>query len=197
MTLRGDVPLVVVLGGPNGAGKTTTGPALLRGALAVRELVNADAIALGLSQLQPESVAVAAGRVMVRRMRQLAAERQDFAFETTLATRSFAPWLARLRADGYRAHLSFLSLPSADLAVRRVAERVQAGGHDVPEAVVRRRFAAGLRNLFAIYQPLFDTWQVFDNSSLAGPRLLASGRRREWEQVEDPQAWQSLRESSR
>ena len=191
------MPLVVVLAGPNGAGKSTTGPSLLRGALAVRELVNADTIALGLSQLQPESVAIAAGRVMVQRMRQLAVDRADFAFETTLATRSFATWLARLRASGYRTHLSFLSLPSAELAVRRVAERVEVGGHDVPERVVRRRFVAGLRNLFTIYQPLFDTWQVFDNSSLAGPRLLASGRSRELERIEDPVAWQNLREAAR
>ncbi len=188
---------MVVLAGPNGAGKSTTGPSLLRGALAVRELVNADTIALGLSQLHPESVAIAAGRVMVQRLRQLAADRADFAFETTLATRSFAPWLARLRTDGYRTHLSFLSLPSDDLAVQRVAERVHAGGHDVPEMVVRRRFAAGLHNFFAIYQPLFDTWQVLDNSDIAGPRLVASGRGRQREQVEDPQAWQRLREASR
>ncbi len=189
-------PLVVVLAGPNGAGKSTTGPQLLRGALAVDELINADTIAQGISQLRPDSVAIAAGRVMLHRMRQLARARKDFAFETTLATRSFAPWLDRLRSGGYRTHLCFLSLPSAELAVERVAERVRQGGHDVPEPVVRRRFAAGIRNFFAFYQPCFDTWQVYDNSGLAGPRLVAAGRNRVVDQVAEAAAWQSLLEIS-
>ena len=118
---------------------------------------------------------MAAGRVMLARMKTLAQARQDFAFETTLASRSLAPWLARLRESGYRVHLTFLSLPYPDLAVARVAERVRQGGHDVPEVVVRRRFAAGLRNFFAMYQSLADTWQVFDNAAGSGPVLIAAG----------------------
>jgi predicted ABC-type ATPase len=135
--------LLVVLAGPNGAGKSTTAAHLLKGALAVEEFVNADIIAQGLSAYRPESAAVTAGRVMLERLRFLARERRDFAFETTLAGRGHAPWLQDLRAAGYRAHLIFLALPAADLAVARVAERVRQGGHDVPEAVVRRRFVAG------------------------------------------------------
>ncbi len=117
-------PLVVVIGGPNGAGKSTTAPELLRDALQVGEFVNADSIALGLSGLRPETAAFAAGRVMLTRLRYLARLRADFAFETTLASRSFAPWLDTLRAAGYRSHLAFLSLPSAELALLRVAGRV-------------------------------------------------------------------------
>ena len=141
-------PLVVVIGGPNGAGKSTTAPELLRAALHVQEFVNADSIALGLSGLRPETAAFAAGRVMLSRLKYLARQRADFAFETTLASRSFAPWLDTLRASGYRAHLVFLSLPSVELALLRVAERVRLGGHDVPPEVVRRRFQAGIRNFF-------------------------------------------------
>jgi predicted ABC-type ATPase len=124
-------PSVVILAGPNGAGKSTVAPALLQGALAVNEFVNADVIARGLSAFDPESAAIAAGRVMLTRIRELAEQRVNFAFETTLASRSFAPWLRELRASGYEIHILFLWLPSADFALDRVAERVRAGGHDV------------------------------------------------------------------
>jgi len=187
-------PLVVVIAGPNGAGKSTMAPRLLQEALTVREFVNADPIAIGLSAFRPDSVAIAAGRVMLARMKALAQARADFAFETTLASRSFAPWLARLRASGYRVHLAFLSLSDPDLAVARVAERVRQGGHDVPEAVIRRRFTAGLRNFFALYQGIFDTWQMFDNSGATGPRLIGSGRAGERPHIVDVEAWTNLLE---
>jgi predicted ABC-type ATPase len=185
-------PLVVVLAGPNGAGKTTTAPRLLRDALTVAEFVNADPIAMGLSSLRPESVAMLAGRVMLARMKALARARQDFAFETTLASRSFAPWLRSLREAGYRVHLLFLSLSHPDLAVARVAERVRQGGHDVPEPVVRRRFAAGLRNFVSLYRSLADAWQMFDNSAPSGPRLIATGGAGQAARVIDTGAWARL-----
>lgn len=190
--MSAQVPLVVVIAGPNGAGKSTAAPRLLQEALTVSEFVNADPIAAGLSAFRPDSVAIGAGRVMLARLKALAQARADFAFETTLASRSFAPWLIRLRASGYRVHLAFLSLPVADLAVARVAERVRQGGHNVPEGVVRRRFGAGLRNFFAVYQRIADTWQVFDNSAQDGPRVIASGRQAEDVTVLDAQAWARL-----
>jgi predicted ABC-type ATPase len=187
-------PLVIVIAGPNGAGKSTMALRLLRDALAVSEFVNADPIAIGLSAFRPESVAMAAGRVMLARLKSLAAAGNDFAFETTLASRTFAPWLRSLRASRYRVHLAFLSLPSPDLAVARVAERVRQGGHDVPESVVRRRFDAGLRNLFALYEGIADTWQLFDNSGVGEPRLVASGRAGHQGRILDAVAWANLRE---
>jgi len=186
---------VVVIAGPNGAGKSTTAPRLLQGALAVGEFVNADPIALGLSQFRPETVAIAAGRVMLARLRSLAGRRVDFAFETTLASRSFAPWLESLRDSGYRVHLAFLTLPGVELAVARVAERVAAGGHDVPEAIIRRRFAKGVRNFFALYRPIADTWQVFDNSDLVVPRLVAAGRGTAHTEVVDERRWKDFSEA--
>jgi len=189
--------LVVVIAGPNGAGKSTTAPRLLRGALAVTEFVNADTIARGLSAFRPESVALAAGRVMLARIRSLARARETFAFETTLAGRNFAPWLMTMRASGYRAHLAFLSLPSPERALARVAERVRHGGHDVPESVVRRRFAAGLGNFFSLYREVVDTWQMFDNSAVAGPRLLAAGGGGQPAQILDAGAWEDLFRSQR
>jgi predicted ABC-type ATPase len=147
-------PSAVILAGPNGAGKSTTAPALQHGTLAVNEFVNADMIARDLSATDPESAAFAAGRVMLARLRELAVRRVSFAFETTLASRTFAPWLRELRASGYDVQLVFLWLPSADFALERVADRVRAGGHNVPEETVRRRYRAGLRNFFGLYERL-------------------------------------------
>lgn len=190
-------PLVVLLAGPNGAGKSTSAAHLLRGALAVEEFVNADTIAQGLSAYRPEAVAVAAGRVMLDRLRVLARERRDFAFETTLAGRGHARWLDELRRSGYRAHLIFLSLPSPDLAVARVAARVRQGGHHVPEDVVRRPFAAGLENLFTRYPDVVDSWQVYDNADLTGPRLIASAAAGTTAVIADANAWNNLDEQQR
>ena len=192
-----DPPLVVVIAGPNGAGKSTTAPRLLQEALSVSEFVNADAIALGLSAFRPASVALPAARVMLARIKALAKERATFAFETTLASRSFAPWLSGLRADGYLVHLLFLSLPNPDLAVARVAERVRAGGHDVPEAVVRRRYAAGLRAFFHVYGDVADSWQLLDNADRTSLVEIASRRVGEPAVVVDKAAWNNLMERQR
>lgn len=185
-------PLVVVIAGPNGAGKSTSAPLLLQDALTVHEFVNADVIASGLSAFQPESVAITAGRLMLRRMKTLAAARADFAFETTLASRTFAPWLKRLGERGYHVHLAFLTLPSADLAVARVAGRVRLGGHHIPEDVVRRRFDAGLRNFFSLYREVAASWQIFDNVSPTGPRLCVSGAGHQVTEIHDQPRWQQL-----
>lgn len=189
-------PVVVVLAGPNGAGKSTSARHLLRGALSVDEFVNADTIAEGLSAYRPEGVAMAAGRVMLERLRFLGRERRDFGFETTLAGHGHARWLHDLRSSGYRAHLIFLSLPDPDLAEARVAERVRQGGHHVPEDVVRRRFVAGLQNLFGQYLPLVDSWQIYDNADLTGPRLIASQAVEKTVVIADPGAWQNLKEQA-
>jgi predicted ABC-type ATPase len=188
-------PHVIVVAGPNGAGKSTAAPRLLRDALAVREFVNADTIAAGLSAFRPESVAIAAGRIMLARMRGLAAAREDFAFETTLASRSFAPWLAGLQSGGYHVHLLFLWLRSPELAVGRVAERVRLGGHDVPIPVIRRRYEAGLANFFDVYLPLANSWDLFDNSEPGRPRLVAAGEGVAVSVGENGETWRRLKEN--
>ena len=184
-------PSVVVVAGPNGAGKTTAAPFLLRDSFGIQEFVNADPIAAGLSAFAPESVAIAAGRVMLARIEELARRRLSFGFETTLASRSFAPWLQRRVADGYSVHLVFLWLASPELAIARVARRVELGGHAVPEEVVRRRYAAGLRNFFGLYQPLASTWRVYDTSELPDPRLIARGQGHS-SQVFEADLWASI-----
>lgn len=174
MTLTSS-PSIVVVAGPNGAGKTTAAPFLLRDSFGIYEYVNADPIAVGLSAFAPESVAIAAGRVMLARIDELARRRVSFGFETRLASRSFAPWLLRRAVEGYAVHLLFLWLASPELAIARVARRVELGGHAVLEEVVRRRYGAGLRNFFELYQPLVSTWLMYDNSDLPDPRLIAMG----------------------
>jgi predicted ABC-type ATPase len=164
-------PNVYVVAGPNGAGKSTFARLFLPDYADCREFVNADLIAAGLSPFNPESLAIQAGRLMLERIEALAQARVDFGFETTLAGRGYTDLFRRLKSLGYRIHLFFLWLPSPEMAVARVQERVRSGGHHVPEEVIRRRFAKGLANLFQIYTPIVDAWQVFDNSA-AFPRML-------------------------
>jgi predicted ABC-type ATPase len=190
-------PQVVVIAGPNGAGKTTLAPFLLRDTLRVLEYVNADPIALGLSGFDPASVALQAGRVMLNRLHELAEQRKTFAFETTLSAKHYAGWIEKLRNDGYAFQLMFLWLQSSDLAVRRVRERVQAGGHDVPEQVIRRRYAAGLRNFSKLYQPLANTWAVYDNSESPSPTMIAQGGEGEEPSIIHADLWERFQEMSK
>ena len=185
-------PHLIVIAGPNGAGKSTTAPSLLKGTLKVTEFVNADIIAQGLSGFQPEGAVFHAGRVMLERIHYLAKKRIDFAFETTLASRTFALWITDLRKTGYDFHLVFLWLPNEEFAIARVAERVRMGGHNVPEETIRRRYHTGLKNFFRLYKPLADFWRVYDNSEPAGPRLIASGSRSESDNIKDIAIWNMI-----
>ena len=134
-----DNPNVVIIAGPNGAGKTTVSKELLSGELEIRHYVNADTIARGLSDFHSEDMAIKAGKIMLEHLHELAIERINFAFETMLASRSFAPWNAGLKKEGYLFHLFFIWVPSSDVSVERVKARVRAGGHSVPEETIRRR----------------------------------------------------------
>jgi predicted ABC-type ATPase len=184
-------PAVVVLGGPNGAGKSTAAPRLLRGSLRVDEFVNADTLAQGLSAFRPEDVALEAGRITLKRLDDLESHRKSFAFESTLSGHGLAKRLLRIREWGYRVHIVYLWLATADLAVARVAERVRAGGHDVPVDAVRRRFARGRTNFFVLYRPLADAWRLYDASAIAGPRLVARGGRGTSTRVRDQLTWRA------
>ena len=133
-------PVVVALAGPNGAGKSTTGPPLLKEALGVTQLVNADLIAEGLAAFDPAGAALPAGKIMLGRIKALANGRASFAFETTLAARSYVRWILKLVEAGYQFHIVFLWLPNPEFALVRVRDRVRRGGHSVPEGTVRRRW---------------------------------------------------------
>ena len=180
-------PPVVILAGPNGAGKSTAAGGLLPATL---PFVNADEIAKTLPDAAGRNVA--AGRLMLSELDDLEQARQSFALETTLANRALAPCLVRLRAAGYQIALYFLWLPSVELAIARVAERVRMGGHDIPEDTVRRRYAAGVRNFVTLYADLVDSWQVMENIDNGPPRLLAARAQGGGARVYDAAAWAAL-----
>jgi predicted ABC-type ATPase len=165
-------PSVYIIAGPNGAGKTTFAREFLPHYADCRNFVNADLIAAGMSPFAPETAAFRAGRLMLEQIRLLAERGVDFGFETTFSGRSHVSLIRELRKQGYRAHLFFLWLPSVDLALSRITGRVLAGGHDVPEAIVRRRFERSIRNFFTVYRSLADSWILFDNSA-ESPAVVA------------------------
>ena len=185
-------PTVVVIAGPNGAGKSTAAPFLLKKAKGILEFVNADQIASGLSAYAPETVAFEAGRIMLKRVHELAAAKVNFAFESTLSSRSFAHFLTNCKAQGYRVEIYFLALPTAQLAINRVALRVKLGGHNIPEADITRRFQRSLHNLFNLYIPIADKWCVLDNA-LGKLENIASGSLKR-KQVKDKDTWQHLQQ---
>jgi predicted ABC-type ATPase len=166
-------PRVVIFAGPNGAGKSTHADAILA-ALGIETFVNADYIARGLSGRNTDAVAFEAGRIMLKRLHQLGESKADFAFESTLSSRTFAAFLRTLKAHGYSVAIYYFSLASAQLAIRRVKLRVAQGGHNVPPDVVRRRFGRSLSNFFGLYMPLADEWTLFDNSIPPHARAVAA-----------------------
>jgi predicted ABC-type ATPase len=157
-------PKIVIIAGPNGAGKTTFARAFLPQEAQCPRFINADLIAAGLSPFAPESAAVKAGRLMLHEIAACVAKRESFAFETTLAGLVYLRRIEDWRLRGYHVSLFFLSLPTVEIALARVAERVRQGGHDIPEPVIRRRFLAGLENFVRHYRAAVDAWAVYDNS---------------------------------
>jgi predicted ABC-type ATPase len=166
------MPKVFVIGGCNGAGKTTASRTILPEILDCREFVNADEIASALSPKHPEAVAFRAGRIMLERIRRLAETEIDFAFETTLATKSYVPMLEKFRTNGDAIILIDFSLESVELAIQRVADRVGRGGHSIPEDVIRRRYQRGIENFHTIFTKVADSWVLYDNS-LTFSKLVA------------------------
>ena len=150
---------IIIIAGPNGAGKTTFAREFLPQEADCPTFINADLIAQGLSPFRPEAAAVRAGRLMLEMIADCVRRGESFAIETTLSGRSYAQMIPAWKRAGYRVTIFFLELPSADLAVQRVADRVFQGGHHIPEPVIRRRFRAGKENFLALYIPLADAWK--------------------------------------
>lgn len=153
-----------IIGGCNGAGKTTASFTILPEILDCKEFVNADEIAKGLSPFQPEKVSLESGRIMLHRINELLEINQNFAFETTLATKSYKSKVIEAQAKGYNVTLLFFWLQNVDLAIERVKTRVQEGGHNIESEVVKRRYVNGIRNLFNLYLPIVNEAMIFDNS---------------------------------
>ncbi|MBI2496241.1 MAG: zeta toxin family protein, partial [Candidatus Omnitrophica bacterium] len=160
MSTKKRSPNVYVIAGPNGAGKTTFAKEFLPHYAKCENFVNADLIAQGLSPFSPEAAAMRAGRLLLEQIRLLAHKHSDFGFETTLSGITYVALLRRLKAQGYRIQLFFLWIPTVEMALARIADRVRRGGHDIPERVVRRRFHKGIQNFFTRYRPLLDLWML-------------------------------------
>ncbi len=185
-------PHISIIAGPNGAGKSTCGPSVLQNHFQIHEFVNADTIASGLSAFNPEDIAIEASRIMLKRIKTLAKNKISFAFETTLSSRSFAPWIKKLKNEGYRFSLLYFWLHSAELAVERVAERVRLGGHSVPEDTIRRRYEKSLENFFHLYLPLANNWFFIDNSDKDNPLLVAEGSHDQHKIIHQSELWKEI-----
>jgi predicted ABC-type ATPase len=187
---------VIVIGGPNGAGKSTLANRVLPRSLGITNFLNADEIARGLSPFEPDRAAVAAGRLLLQGMDDFANAGASFAFETTCAGRAHLQRLMRYRDIGYRMTLIFLWLPSADIALARVAQRVAHGGHGIPDDVVTRRYAAGIRNMRHQYLPLADLALVYDNFQ-QGRVLITEKQPGASLIVHDVDRWKLIEETAR
>jgi len=184
-------PIFVILGGPNRAGKTTGALTILPQELWIVHFVNADLIARGLSPLNPVFADFDAIRIMLQRIRDLRDCRENFAIETTLASKSLVSFLRECRMAGYETRLIYVALDSPETAIRRVAARVAKGGHDVPLETIRRRFFRGLHNFFNTYREEVDHWTLLDNTGITPKTVAMSGRG-----IVDAKIYESLKEKS-
>ena len=187
------MPYLYIISGCNGAGKTTASYTILPEMLGCKEFVNSDEIAKGLSPFNADNIAVAveASRIMYRRIRELVAANKTFALETTLASRSIAKLLQNAQEKGYYVTLLYFWLNTPDLAVERVRNRVASGGHNVTESTVRRRYTAGIRNLFQLYIPICDYWMITDNS-LSPMEVIAKGFKNGKREIYNPVVYNKL-----
>ena len=165
-----------IISGCNGAGKTTASYTVLPEILNCREFVNADEIARGLSPFNPGSVAIEAGKLMLQRIEEWLTRNETFSIETTLATRSYVNLVKQAQEQGYSVRLLFFWLSTPELAVKRVAERVSKGGHDIPQDIIRRRYVAGINNLFKLFMPIVNYWAIFDNSETPRRKVAIGGK---------------------
>ena len=182
-----------IISGPNGAGKTTASYTVLPKILQCKEFVNADEIARGLSPFNPESVAIEAGRLMLKRISELLQKNENFSIETTLSTRSYFRLVEKSHQQGYDVTLLYFWLKSPQQAIERVAERVAKGGHDIPKDIIIRRYWGGLDNLFKIYMPIVDTW-ILVNYSETPRSIVATGGRDQETAIKDNKHFKIIEE---
>jgi predicted ABC-type ATPase len=155
---------VYIIAGSNGAGKTSFAREFLPRYVRCTRFINPDLIAAGLSPFDPAAAAMEAGRLVLREIGRAMHTGLSFAFESTISGRTYLTLIRRARARGYRVHLFYLWIPSAELALARIRDRVESGGHDIPEADVKRRYARTLRNLLLSYRAEVNSLHLFDNS---------------------------------
>jgi predicted ABC-type ATPase len=156
-----------------------------------KEFVNADEIARGISPFQPEKAGIEAGRLMLTRIKRLLESGENFAFETTLSTRSYVQFIDRAKEMDYQVTCLFFWLNSEELAISRVKTRVIEGGHHIPEDVIRRRYKSGLKNFFNLFLNKVDNW-LFVNNSGDNYEIIAEGALNE-EIINNIKQWEELK----
>ena len=186
------MPQLYIVSGCNGAGKTTASYTLLPEMLECSQFVNSDEFAKGLSPFNPEGVSVQASRFMLMKIRYLFARKEDFGIETTLATRSLLKMITLAQAEGYYVTVLYFWLNSPDLAVKRVRARVAAGGHNIPEETIRRRYHVGINYFFNDYSQLCDRWILADNSKVPF-RVIAEGGKERPLSIKDRETYEIVR----
>jgi predicted ABC-type ATPase len=169
------MPTLYIIAGPNGVGKTTFADRYLPDEAEQLEFVNADLIARGLSPYDPDSVSIEAGKITLKRIKELIAHKTSFTWETTMSGRTAVGWLREAQDAGYVLKTYFLWVREPEITIARIKQRVVEGGHNIEEDVSRRRFYKTIQNFFAIYAPLMNTWKIYEND-LDRPRLLAVGK---------------------
>ena len=184
-----------IIAGCNGAGKTTASMSVLQKTLCCEEFVNADEIAKGLSPFHPEKVPIDAGRLMLQRISFLMQKKETFAVETTLSTRSYESLIHKAHKAGCQVVVNFFWLSSPEVAKQRVARRVEEGGHNIPEDVIRRRYYAGLKNLFGIYSHIVDRWVIIDNNTC--PSVVVAEMENGINRIHDFDRYQRIMEGAR
>ncbi len=189
--MSNDKPQIFVIAGPNGSGKTTSAKKLLPKILQCNEYVNADAVAAALSPFRPEEVAMQAGRLMLDRINHLADQREDFAFESTLASRTFIKFLNECKNKGYDINILFLWLDSPQLAIQRVKLRVERGGHDIPPKDITRRYHRSIHNFLTEYSQIADNWFLYDNCEIES-KLIAKKTGNNEPNIVDNVSWQNI-----
>jgi len=186
------MPRLYIISGCNGAGKTTASYTMLPEMLDCSEFVNSDEFAKGLSPFNPEKASIQASRYMIMKIRYLLKRQQDFGIETTLATRTLLKTIRMAQEAGYTVTLLYFWLNSPDLAVERVAARVGAGGHDIPEETIRRRYRVGIDYFFHDYAPICERWILADNSQIPF-RVIAEGSKNDLINIKDEATYEQIR----
>jgi predicted ABC-type ATPase len=179
-----------IIAGANGAGKTTASYTILPEMLNCKEFVNADELARGISPFNPESASIQAGKLMLERIGNLMTKGKDFAIETTLSTRSYKNLVKQAKENGYSVTLLYFWLRTPDLAIKRVEIRVKEGGHNIDEAIIRRRYKNGLTNFFRIFESIVDEWIFIDNSG--DPFQIIAQRNGKEKIVNNAKVWKEL-----
>ena len=185
------MPRMYIISGCNGAGKTTASYTMLPEMLECSEFVNSDEFAKGLSPFNPEKASIQASRYMILKVRYLLQRQLDFGIETTLATRTLLKTVRLAQASGYSVTLLYFWLNSPELAIERVAARVETGGHNIPEDTIRRRYRVGLDYFFHDYAPLCDRWILADNSQIPF-RVIAEGSKGDILSIKDEVTYEKI-----